>query len=128
MREIYLKGFEICVKEANPKAVMTSYNLINGEHASQREDLIDGILRGEWGYKGLVMTDWITTGKSFNKSSKHPCVYSSMIINAGNDMICPGGDPDFDDLTEALQNGRISRRQLEVCATRVYEAILEHNK
>lgn len=128
MREIYLKGFEICVKEANPKAVMTSYNLINGEHTSQREDLIDGILRGEWGYKGLVMTDWITTGKSFNMSSKHPCVYSSKIINAGNDMICPGGDPDFEDLTEALQNGRISRRQLEVCATRVYEAILEHNK
>lgn len=127
MREIYLKGFEICVKEAKPKAIMTSYNLINGEHTSQREDLLDGILRGEWGYEGFVMTDWVTTGNSFDPQSKYPGIYAHKVVNAGNDIVCPGGDPDFDDLTEALKTGKITREQLEVCATRVYEAIMENN-
>ncbi len=128
MREIYLKGFEICVKESTPKAVMTSYNLLNGEHTSQRADLLDGILRGEWGYKGFVMTDWISTGASFESKSKHPGIYTHKIINAGNDLMTPGGDPDFEDLTNALKDGRITRTQIEICATRVYEAIMENNK
>lgn len=127
LREIYLKGFEICIKEAKPKAVMTSYNLINGEHSSQRADLLDGVLRGEWGYEGFVMTDWITTGNFFDKTSKYDTVYAHKIINAGNDMVCPGGDADFEDLTEALKTGKITREQLEICATRIYEAIMANN-
>lgn len=128
MREIYLKGFEICVKESAPKAVMTSYNLLNGEHTSQRKDLLDGILRGEWGYKGFVMTDWITTGAMFDPKSKHPGVYTHKIINAGNDLMTPGNEVDFQDLSKALEEGRITRTQLMICATRVYEAIMENNK
>jgi hypothetical protein len=128
LREIYLKGFEICVKEAAPKALMTSYNLLNGEHTSQRADLLDGILRGEWGYKGFVMSDWITTGHTFDEESKHATVYAHKIVNAGNDLVTPGGDPDYEDLEKALKEGNISREQLEICATRVYEAIMENNE
>lgn len=60
MREIYLKGFGICVREAQPKAVMTSYNLLNGTHTAENLGLIMDILRAEYGYQGIVMTDWVT--------------------------------------------------------------------
>ncbi|MBR4942615.1 MAG: glycoside hydrolase family 3 C-terminal domain-containing protein [Clostridia bacterium] len=127
MREIYLKGFEICVKEASPKAVMTSYNLLNWEHTSQRKDLLDGILRGEWGYKGFVMTDWVSTSSTFDANSKHPQIYAHKVINAGNDIVTPGADVDFEDVSVALKEGKITRKQLEICATRIYEAIMENN-
>ena len=83
LREIYLKGFEICVREANPKTVMTSYNLINGTHTSSSVDLITHILRGEWGFGGLVMTDW---------GSKSEKPYD---LAAGNDLIMGGYRSDF---------------------------------
>lgn len=127
LREIYLKGFEICVKTAKPQAVMTSYNLLNGEHTSQRADLIDGVLRGEWGYDGIVMTDWVTTEATDNPKCKYPGVKAHKIIKAGNDIVMPGGVPDFDDIMNALKAGDITREELEVCATRIYEAILKNN-
>ena len=73
------------------------------------------------------MTDWVTTGNTFDPKSRHPGVYAHKIINAGNDIVCPGGDADFDDLASALKEGKITREQLEICATRVYEAIMENN-
>ncbi|MBE7034115.1 MAG: beta-glucosidase [Ruminococcaceae bacterium] len=79
IREIYIKGFEICVKESNPRALMTAYNPINGVRASENYDLITAILRGEWGYKGLVMTDWQTYSYQPNE------------ITAGNDVRMPQG-------------------------------------
>lgn len=123
MREIYLKAFEICIKESAPKAVMTSYNLLNGEHTSQRRDLIEDILRDEWGYCGIVMSDWITTGQLHNKNSKHDTVYAHKVIAAGNDLMMPGVQADVDDILKALRNGLLSREALETCATRVYNAI-----
>jgi beta-glucosidase len=83
LREIYLKGFEICVREANPKTVMSSYNLINGTHTSSSVDLITHILRGEWGFQGLVMTDW---------GSQSEKAYD---LAAGNDLIMGGYRSDF---------------------------------
>ena len=82
LREIYLKGFEICVKESSPRCIMTSYNLINGERASENHDLITKILRDEWGFDGLVMTDWKTFG---NHGSE---------LLAGTDVRMPTGSPD----------------------------------
>lgn len=81
LREIYLKGFEIAVRSAEPMAVMTSYNLVNGTAASGNYDLTEDVLRGEWGYRGVVMTDW---GANYNVKKT---VYS------GNDMIMPGNPP-----------------------------------
>ena len=78
LREIYLRGFEICVREADPKTVMTSYNCLNGEHTSSSYELITNVLRGEWGFRGLVMTDW------GSKSQKH------LDLAAGNDLIMGG--------------------------------------
>ena len=67
LREIYLKGFEICVKSSQPWALMTSYNLVNGYRASENKDLMDGILRGEWGYQGVITTDWWTKGEHYKE-------------------------------------------------------------
>ena len=83
LREIYLRGFEICVREANPKTVMTSYNCLNGSHTSSSYGLITNVLRGEWGFKGLVMTDWGSL------SEKH------LDLVAGNDLIMGGYRSEF---------------------------------
>lgn len=110
LREIYLKGFEICVKEADPKLIMTSYNIINGVRASENAELITGILRNEWGYKGLVTTDW------YNHASK-----TSEII-AGNDIRMPKSSTD--DFQEKYSEGKITRNELAVCVKRLLELIM----
>ena len=125
MREIYLKGFEICIKESQPFAVMTSYNLLNGIHTSERKGLIEGVLRQEMGFNGLVISDWIETGKIFNPRAKHPAAFSSNLIKAGNDLTMPGSAVDFADIKKALQDGKITRNELKICASRVYEAIMK---
>ena len=118
LREIYLKGFEICVKEAVPKALMTSYNLLNGTHTANRRDLLTDVLRGEWGFEGIVMTDWGTTSGKFNQGV-HGASTSALCVKAGNDMIMPGGTDDVDGILTGLQNGELTRAELEVCAGRV---------
>ena len=118
LREIYLKGFEICVKEAAPKALMSSYNLLNGIHTANRRDLLTDVLRGEWGFEGVVMTDWGTTNDKFN-SGVHGASSSALCVKAGNDMIMPGGTDDVDGILAGLQNGEITRTELEECAGRV---------
>ncbi len=124
MREIYLKGFEICIKESQPFAVMTSYNLLNGTHTSEHNGLIECVLRQEIGFNGLVMSDWIQSGKIFNPRAKHPAAFSSNLIKAGNDLTMPGCAVDYADIKNALQNGKITRDDLKNCASRVYRAIL----
>lgn len=124
LREIYLKGFEICIKEAAPAAVMTSYNLINGEHACNRRDLLTDILRGEWKYQGVVMTDWyVTTDFMKLPGSKYPCASAAGCVKAGNDIVMPGGKSDFEDIMKALSDEEhpyhLTREELEVCAGRV---------
>ena len=126
LREIYLKGFEMCVKEESgaPKALMTSYNLLNGMHTSESFELINDILRCEWGYPGLVMTDWIATGRSFCKESIYPAPYASNNILAGNDLTMSGCPKDYKDIMKALKTGKLTHEDLVYSASRVYRAII----
>lgn len=119
MREIYLRGFEICVKESNPGTVMSSYNLINGVHTSTRSDLLNDILRSEFGFKGFVMTDWIIMGGQVPKDAKYKGLHPADIAAAGNDVFMPGSKRDFKMLVEGFKAGRVTRKQLEINATRV---------
>ena len=123
LREIYLKGFEICIKNSNPKALMTSYNLINGIHTSESYELLNDILRCEWNYDGLVMSDWILSGRSFCKAAKYMAPYASKNILAGNDLTMPGGKKDYIDIIKALKNKSLTRDDLIFSASRVYRAI-----
>ena len=111
LREIYLKGFEICVKQAQPWVLMTAYNLVNGHRASECKDLLDGILRGEWGYEGVITTDWWTKGEHYKEAK------------AGNDIKMGTGYPER--VLEALEKGLITREEIMACARRVLELILK---
>ena len=113
LREIYLKGFEIAVKESNPRTVMTSYNKINGEYTSQSSALLDSILRDEWGFKGLVMSAW---GAGDDAVAQ---------IIAGNDMIQPGNEDQYKLLMKAIKNGSLTEEQLDKCVRRVLKLVAE---
>ncbi|MBR6704375.1 MAG: glycoside hydrolase family 3 C-terminal domain-containing protein [Lachnospiraceae bacterium] len=118
MREIYLKGFEIAVKESQPHALMTSYNLLNGVHTSERRDLTEDVLRAEFGFQGIVMTDWIIGALNFGKK-KYAVPNAAKIAAAGGDLVMPGGKGDLKAMLKGLKDGSLSRRQLEINAARV---------
>ncbi len=118
LREIYLKGFEICVKQSAPKCIMSSYNLVNGTHAANRYDLLTTVLRKEWGFGGVVMTDWGTTSDRLNLGT-YGASDAALCIQSGNDWIMPGSQPDCDRIAEALEKKEISREELETCAARI---------
>ena len=117
LREIYLRGFEICVREGRPRAVMTSYNLINGVHTSERRDLTQDVLRSEFGFDGIVMTDWVVG--SGDGKAKYPSVQAHRVALAGGDLFMPGSQGDYENILKGLKEGKLSRRQLEINATRV---------
>lgn len=130
LREIYLKGFEIAVRRSQPHAVMTSYNLINGEHACNSKDLLTYVLRDEWGFRGIVMTDWLVTmGTMSNPGSKHPTGSAAGCVKAGNDITMPGTLEDKADIMKALSGEEhcypLTRAELEVCAVRILRKIKE---
>lgn len=131
LREIYLKGFEIAVKESQPKALMTSYNLINGEHSCNSRDLITCALRDEWGYEGIVMTDWYVTSTimSGDIAYKHPEASAAGCIYAGNDITMPALSTDKADILESIGSDTakypIQRAHLQSTGKRVLEKILE---
>ena len=104
LRDLYLRAFEICVRRARPAAVMTSYNLINGVHTSESVELLEVILRQEWGFDGLVMTDWVVDGMT-HSDMKHPRATAAATIKAGNELFMPGGEADREDLLAALERG-----------------------
>ena len=110
-REIYLKAFEMIVKNENPWAIMSSYNMINGYRASECEDLLTGILRDEWGYEGMVTTDWWTCGEHYKETK------------AGNDLKMGNGYPDR--VKKAYDNGAISRSEMKASVKRILGLILK---
>ena len=111
LREIYLKGFELCVKKAQPLTVMSSYNLVNGLWASQNRELLTDILRGEWGLKGMVTTDWYTHAPQYTE------------IAAGNDVKMGCGDPAH--VLQMMREGRLKREDVVVSVRRLLEMILK---
>lgn len=127
LRDIYLKGFQIAVEESQPHALMTSYNLVNGEHVSQRRDLIMTVLRQEWGFQGVVMTDWVIASLAGAMPGKHPAACAAGSIQAGNDIHMPGSPLDHQNLMDALNNPQaaypITRKDLEECAQRVIDLV-----
>ena len=111
LREIYLKGFEIAIKEAKPWTVMTSYNYINGVYTSESKDLVQTILRDEWGYEGTVMTDWFG-GKDGAKQ-----------MWAGNDMLQPGKKEQFDSIVAGVKSGKLDEADLDRNVQRVLNLV-----
>ena len=113
LREIYIKGFEIAVKEADPWTIMSSYNFLNGTETSENKELLTNILRDEWGFDGIVMTDW---GNNSNHARE---------ILAGNDIKMASGNPT--QLRTALNNGMLTREDLEKTTKRILEMIMKVN-
>lgn len=133
IREIYLRGFEICVRKAKPHAVMSSYNLVNDEHACNSKDIQTYVLRNEWGYQGVVMTDWYAASNMMTSASqrenRHPTGSPAGCIHAGNDIVMPGMQADLDDIMDALSGKEhiypVTKAELQVTAKRVLETVLK---
>lgn len=113
LRELYLKNFEIAITKGEPWTVMSSYNQLNGEYTQQSEDLLTKVLRDDWGYKGIVMTDW---------GSKAGTVKSAA---SGNDLMEPGNQTEIDRLVAAVKDGSLSEADLDRNVRRMLEYIVK---
>ena len=113
LRELYLKGFEIAIKDAQPWTIMSSYNHLNGVYTSESRELLTDIARDEWGFEGMIMTDWF--GGNSSPAQMH----------AGNDLIMPGTDRQYTDIVEAVKNGTLAEEDLDICVERVLELIVK---
>ncbi|MBQ9210715.1 MAG: glycoside hydrolase family 3 C-terminal domain-containing protein [Clostridia bacterium] len=129
IREIYARNFQITVEEAQPMSLMTSYNLVNGVHSANNVDSVTHLLRDEWGFQGMVMTDWLTT----SDLSKHLAATSevkydksdaALCVKAQNDLVEPGEKADFDRILEGLAHGVITRAHLERNARNILTLML----
>lgn len=116
-REIYLRGFEIAVRESHPWTVMSSYNRINGVFAQANHDLLTKVLRDDWGFKGIVMTDWC--GKR-----EQAGLYTINEVKAGNDLLEPGSKEQVTDIVEGVKQGKLSMEDVDKCVRRMLEYIV----
>ncbi len=116
LREIYLRPFEIVVREGKAKGIMTSYNKVNGTYAPNSYDLCTKILRSEWGFDGVVMTDWFSTNKGLASNAQ--------AMAAGNDLIMPGGGSFKKEILTGVKSGWISEEEIRICCSRVVKSIL----
>lgn len=122
LREIYLKGFEIAVKDAQPMSIMTSYNLINGVHAANCYDTCTKAARDEWGFAGAIMTDWTTT----NVQIQGECTAAGC-MRAGNDMVMPGLPEDHENIKKELAEGTLTMAELKRCIYNTVNIVLQSN-
>lgn len=132
LREIYLKGFEIAVKRAQPMSIMSSYNLLNGVHTANSVDLLTKVARDEWEFAGFVMTDWGTTEPPRSYQGwfpKYGCSNAAACIKAGNDLIMPGSQADMDEIIASVgaEEGKVTcpleMEELRACAAHILRVI-----
>ncbi len=112
LREIYLRGFEIAVREGKPWTVMSSYNRLNGPYTQENRDLLTTILRDEWGYDGIVVTDWIGRRNTVAQ------------VHAGNDLMMPGEPSQSEEIVRAVREGRLDERDVDLCVRRMLEYVM----
>lgn len=112
-RELYLKNFEITIRESSPWTVMTSYNYLNGRYTSEDAGLLKGILRGDWGYGGVIVSDW---GGGYDARAQ---------IAASNDLLAPGHNWQVKAILAAMQSGKLSEKDIDACVRRVLELIVK---
>lgn len=115
-RELYLRGFEIAVRESNPWTIMASYNKINGQFSMGNRDLLTSILREDWGYKGMVMTDWIGIREGLPTIAE---------VHAGNDLMEPGQQKQIEEIIEGVKNGTLSIEDVDRNVRRMLEYIVK---
>ncbi len=113
LREIYLKGFEIAVKEAKPWTVMSSYNKLNGPYTQENKELLTTILRDEWGFDGIVMTDWIGQRNTAAQ------------VQAGNDLMEPGATAQAEEIVEKVKNGELAESDVDACVRRILQYVVK---
>jgi len=116
MREIYLKGFEIIVKESQPWTVMSSYNKVNGTYTSESRNLLTNVLRDDWGFEGLVMSDWFGGNDA------------TAMISAGNDLLEPGTRKQWKTLLEAYKDGNLAIEDIDTSVKRILKLVFESKK
>lgn len=132
LREIYLKSFEVALRKCRPFAVMSSYNLVNGEHTCNSKDLLTHVLRDEWQYDGLVMTDWHVTNKDMlhmvcSRKNKYDKASAAGCVKAGNALTMPGLESDREDILNGLHaKGEtvLTKAELQLAAKQVLQSIL----
>ena len=115
-RELYLRGFEIAVRESQPWTIMSSYNMINGQYSMGNRDLLTSILRDDWGFKGIVMTDWIGIRKGLETITE---------VQAGNDLMEPGQPAQVKEIIEGVKSGRLSIKDVDRNVRRMLEYIVK---
>lgn len=123
LREIYLRGFEVAVKAGKPAAVMTSYNLVNGQHVAASSGLVTTVLRDEWGFDGMVMTDWFST-LGDGAAHQYPAANAAACVAAGTNTFMPGTPDDYDSIAGALAGGTLPLARLQENARMILGTLL----